>query len=58
MEKMLGMVVHILNTRTREAEAGVSLRVGVSLIYTASSKMARATWRDPVLNKTKPHIRE
>ena len=49
------MVVHTFDPRTQEAEAGGS-EFEASLVYTVSSKTAKATQRNPVLkkkNKTK-----
>jgi hypothetical protein len=49
------MVVHTFDPRTQEAEAGGS-QLKESLVYTVSSKTAKATQRNPVLkkkNKTK-----
>jgi hypothetical protein len=47
----LGMVAHAFNPRTEESRQG-DLECEASLVYRASSKLARATQRNPVL-KTK-----
>ena len=44
------MVVHTFDPRTQEAEAGGS-QLKESLVYTVSSKTAKATQRNPVLKK-------
>lgn len=56
---MLDVVMQAFNPRTRKAEeeAGGSLDLEASVAYRVSSRMARATQRDPVrkhkTNKTK-----
>jgi hypothetical protein len=52
---LLGMVAHIFNPSTKETEAVGSLsEFEASLIYRASSRTDRATWRNPVSSqKTK-----
>ena len=49
------MVVHTFNPSTWEAEAGYELKA--SLVYSVSSRIARATQRNPVLKKQKIKIK-
>lgn len=55
LESSLGLIVlaHIFNPSTPKAEAGGSLCVSgqSSLVYIASSRQGRDTWRDPILKK-------
>jgi hypothetical protein len=46
------MLVNVLTPGTREAEAGKS-EIKASLVYRASSRLARATQRNHVSKKTK-----
>jgi hypothetical protein len=48
---LLGMVACAFNPRTWEAEWGKS-QFETSLVYTVSSRIARATQRDPVSKTT------
>jgi hypothetical protein len=51
------VLVHTFNPSTWEAEAGGSLEFEASLVYRASSRTARATQRNPILenqNQTTP----
>ena len=43
------MVAHVFNSSTQEAEAGRSLVNLVYLVYRVSSRTARATQKNPVL---------
>jgi hypothetical protein len=47
------MDVHTFNPSTREAEASGSLKFEPSLVYRASSRIVKATQRNPVSKKTK-----
>lgn len=47
---VLGMMAHTFNTNTQKAEAERS-EFKTSLIYKESSKIVRATYRNPVLEK-------
>jgi hypothetical protein len=50
------VVVHAFNPSTWEAEAGGFLSFKASLVYRVSSRIARATQRNPVSkNQTKPN---
>jgi len=51
------VVLHAFNLSIWEAEAGGSLEFKASLVYRVSSRIARATQRNPVLKnpKTKPN---
>jgi len=45
------VVAHTFNPSTWEAEAGGSLEFKASLVYRVSSRTARATKRNPILEK-------
>ena len=45
------MVAQTFNSRTEEAEAGDLCEFRASLIYRVSSRIARATQRNPVMEK-------
>ena len=49
-----GVMVHISNPRTREAEAGGSLEFETSLVYIVNSRTVRATQRNPVSGEKGP----
>jgi hypothetical protein len=50
------VVAHAFNPSTWEAEAGGFLESEATLVYRVSSRTARATQRNPVLEKKKKRI--
>lgn len=52
----LGMMAHTFNASTRKAEAARSLKFKATLLYNASSKIVRATLKNPVLKKKEKKI--
>ena len=46
------MVIHAFNLWTSEAKARSTLEFEVSLVYIVSTMIARATWRNSILQQT------
>ena len=55
---MLGIMIQVFSSSTREAEAGGSKEVKARLLYTASSRSARATQKNSVSKKSKKGKKE